>query len=219
MRIGVISEGHADRAVISNILAGTIKIDFSDIMPLRPIYEKDETDKALFNPRTKSSYSVIKEECESKELIDGFLAVEGQDFIVIHIDTAEADRYGVIRPNKNEIKYCEKLRQKVIDQINFWLGDDYTSKILYAVAIEEIDAWVLTIYEDRDSTLVVDAKKKLNRILAKKGIKYNHNPFDYYVAISKPLSKKKDLDARNYMKNNCSLLLFIEEIKSKIVSV
>ncbi len=218
MRIGVISEGHADRAVISNILAGTIEIDFSDIMPLRPIYEKDETDKALFNPRTKSSYSVIKEECESKELIDGFLAVEGQDFIVIHIDTAEADRYGVMRPNKKEDNYCEKLRQKVIDRINFWLGDDYTSKILYAVAIEEIDAWVLTIYEDRDSTLAVDAKTRLNRILTKKGIKYNHNPFDYYAAVSKPLSKKKDLDAGNYMNNNCSLLLFIEEIKSKIIS-
>lgn len=89
MRIGVISEGHADRAVILNILVGVLKIDSSDVISLRPIYEKDETDKALNNPLTKSSYSVIKEECESKNLIDGFLSIEGQDFIVIHIDTAK----------------------------------------------------------------------------------------------------------------------------------
>ena len=75
VRIGVISEGHADRAVISNILMGSLEIDGSDIIPLRPTYGKDETDKALNDPRTKSSYSVIKEECESKELFDGFFLI------------------------------------------------------------------------------------------------------------------------------------------------
>lgn len=217
MRIGVISEGHADRAVISNILTAMVEIDRSDIIPLRPVYEKDETDKALNNPRTKSSYSVIKEECESKELIDGFLSLENQDYIVIHIDTAEADRYGVERPNKKNNNYCEQLRNNVIDQINKWLVNNYSLQILYAVAIEEIDAWVLTIYEDRNSVLIVDAKKRLNRILSKKGIKYTNDPFDYYLGISKPLSKKKDLLSGKYLNNNCSMYFFVEEIKSKIL--
>ena len=218
MRIGVISEGHADRAVISNILTGILEIDRSEITSLRPIYTSDETDKALNNPKTKSSYSVIKEECESKELINGFLSIEGQDFIVIHIDTAEADKYGVNRPGRGSSDYCKKLRQIVIEQINLWLANDYSEQIIYAVAIEEIDAWVLTIHENRDSTIAIDAKKRLNRILSKKGVKYIHDPFDYYWEISKPLSKKKDLSQGKYLINNCSLYLFVEEIKVKILS-
>jgi hypothetical protein len=219
MRIGIISEGHSDRAVISNVLMGLLNNDISDIVPLRPMYEKDETDKSLNDPHTKSSYSVIKEECESKELIDGFLSIEGQDFVIIHIDTAEADRYGVERPDKRDKDYCKKLRQNVIEQINTWLADDYSEKLLCAIAIEEIDAWVLTLYEDRDSTLSIDAKKRLQRVLTKKGIQYLHDPFEYYSKISAPLSKKKNLSNGKYLNNNCSLFLFTEEIKSKILPV
>src|SRR5689334_22478375 len=121
MQIGIISEGHSDRAVISNILVGITGIDHSDIIPLRPVYTKDETDKALDNPKTKSSYSVMKEECEERSLIDGFLAIDGQDFVVLHLDTAEADRYGVDRPSKGS-GYCEALRDLVIKKIESWLN-------------------------------------------------------------------------------------------------
>lgn len=218
MRIGIISEGHADRAVIANILTGLVTgLEMSDIIALRPTYSQDETDKALNDPKTKSSYSIMKEECESKELMDGFFAQDGHDFIVLHIDTAEADKYGVERPEKND-EYCEQLREAVINQINDWLSVDLSDKILYAIAIEEIDAWVLPVYEKKDSTKIVDAKKKLNFILSKKGVKYDHDPFQYYRTISKPLSKKKHIDREKLLTYNCSLNLFYEEVQAKVLA-
>ncbi len=217
MQIGVISEGHADRAVIMNVLVGLTGLNYKEIIPLRPTYTKDETDKALNDPKTKSSYSIMKEECEERNLIDGFLAIEGQDFIVLHIDTAEADRYGVERPNKKEPTYCKDLRNLVINKINSWLNIDLSDNLLYAVAIEEIDAWILTLYEKGDSTKYVDAKKQLGRVLTKNGVKFIQDPFKYYWEISKEFSKKKHISNEIITIQNCSLNLFCKEVVAKVI--
>jgi hypothetical protein len=215
MRIGIISEGHADRAVIENILVGLTGLDKSNIIALRPIYSLDETDKANKDPMTFSSWSVVKEECEERELIDGFLAIEGQDFVVIHFDTAEADQYGVNRPAKSST-YCQDLRSLVIDEINSWLKEDISDQILYAIAIEEIDAWILTIYEKKDSTSSISPKEKLSRILARKGIN-STSDYDNYLKLSKPLSKDKEIKKEKLLDYNCSLKAFFEEIKTKVI--
>lgn len=217
MRIGVISEGHADRAVITNILLGLTGIDSSDIIALRPAYIKDETDKAFDKSKTISSYSIIRKECEDRQLIDGFLAIEGQDFIVLHIDTAEADRYEVARPDRNHPDYCEDLRNLVIEHINAWLNIDLSNELLYAVAIEEIDAWVLALYEKGDSSRYIDAKKRLGRILSKQNIKFLNDAFGYYWSISKGLSKKKNINNETILSNNCSLFLFCKEVQNKVL--
>lgn len=215
MKIGVISEGHADRAVIENILKGLTKLDSSDIIALRPIYNLDETDKAHRSALTFSTWSVIKEECEERELIDGFLSIEDQDFVVIHIDTAEADQYGIIRPVKSST-YCEDLRSLVVDEINSWLKDDISDQILYAIAIEEIDAWVLTIYDKRDSTSSTSPKEKLSWILGKNSVN-STSSYDNYLKLSKPLSKNKEIKKEKFLDYNCSLNAFFEEIKTKVI--
>lgn len=215
MRIGIISEGHADRAVIENILRGLTNLDSSDIIALRPIYNLDETDKAHRSALTFSTWSVIKEECEERELIDGFLSVEDQDFVVIHIDTAEADQYGVKRPAKSST-YCHDLRSLVVDEINSWLKEDLSDQILYAIAIEEIDAWILTIYEKRDSTSSISPKEKLSRILARKDIN-STSDYDNYLKLSKPLSKDREIKKEKLLDYNSSLNAFFEEVKIKVI--
>src|ERR1700760_2803322 len=99
--IGVISEGHSDRAVIVNIIRGITNCEKSDVQSLRPIYTLDATDKGILDEATFSTWSLVKKECEDKKLIEEFLAIEGNDFIVIHIDTAEADEYGIDKPQKD----------------------------------------------------------------------------------------------------------------------
>ncbi|MFZ1529017.1 MAG: hypothetical protein WAT19_09720 [Ferruginibacter sp.] len=215
MRIGVISEGHADRAVISNIITGITGIDRSNIVPLRPIYNYDETDKALLKSEHFSSWSIIKEECESRELINRFFQLDGQEFIVIHIDTAEAEQYGIIRPNKASESYCDELRELVVKQINNWLKDDISNQILYAIAIEEIDAWVLTIYDKTDSTKSAKPKEKLSYLLSRKGIDSTSN-FDNFLKISKPLSKVREIRDGKFLLYNCSLNAFYKEIETKV---
>ncbi len=216
MKIGVISEGHADRAVITNIITGLTGIDRSNIEAIRPIYNYDETDKALISAKAFSTWSVVKEECEKRELIDGFLAFEGQNFVVIHIDTAEAEMYGIKRPDKKSATYCEELRELVVKQINTWLKMEMSDQILYAVAIEEIDAWILTIYDQNDSTASAKPKEKLSRILGKKGINSTSN-YDNFLVISKPLSKEKEIRQGNFLSYNCSLNDFFEEVKVKVI--
>lgn len=216
MRIGVISEGHADRAVITNIITGITGIDRSDIEAIRPIYNIDETDKAIINAQHFSTWSVVKEECESRELIDGFLALEGQDFVVIHIDSAEADQYGIRRPDRNSLSYCAELRSQIIQQINIWFNDDLSENILYAIAIEETDAWILTVYDKSDSTKSAKPKEKLNRILGRLGINSTSN-YDNFLSISKPLSKTREIKRGKCLSYNCSLNAFYEEVCEKVL--
>ena len=216
MKIGVISEGPADRAVVSNILSGFNGIDISDIIAIRPADKYDETDKSALNPMNFSNWSLVREECKSRELINEFLLLEGQDFIVIHIDTAEADQYGITRPNKGLNSYCEDLRNLVIAQINNWLGQDMSEVILYAVAIEETDAWVLTIYDDKDSSKSADPKRKLNFVLNGKKINSTSN-YDNFLSISEALSKPKMLKKEKYLDRNGSLKAFYDEIELKVV--
>lgn len=216
MRIGIISEGHADRAVITNILIGLTGIDPSDIESLRPIDKFDETDKATINPLKFGGWNSVKEECEGRKLIDEFLAIEGQDFIVIHIDTAEADQFGIKRPNKKSGNYGEVLRALVVQKINSWLNKDLNDEILFAIAIEEIDAWILTIYDQNDSTTSATPKEKLSRILGKLEIN-STSDYNNFLMISKPLSKEKDIKKGKFLEYNSSLNAFYEEVNTKVV--
>lgn len=216
MRIGVISEGHADRAVITNILTGLTGLDRNDIIALRPDNNLDETDKANINPLAFSTWSVVKEECETRQLIDGFLEFEDHDFIVIHIDTAEASLYGVTKPNNKSDTYCDDLRALVIQQINAWLKVDISNMILYAIAVEETEAWILPIYSSRDSSKLANPKRMLDYLLGKKGI-ITTSDYSNFLSISKPLSKEREVRKGNYLMYNNSLNAFFEEIKDKVL--
>lgn len=212
MRIGVICEGHSDRAVITNILTGITSLDSSNIDPLRPSNLKDETDKALKRDANSfSTWSVVKEECEKRELIDGFLSFDGNDFVVIHLDSAEASEYGVQRGGDKI-----NLRDQIIEKINSWLNKEMNDSILYAIAIEEMDAWILTIYEKADSTKSAKPKERLSKVLRKYEIDSTPT-FNNYLVLSKVLSKTKELDNAKCLSYNHSLASFYEEVKSKVL--
>lgn len=214
MRIGIISEGHADRAVITNILTGITGIDTSNILALRPIDKYDETDKFNLDPTRFGGWTSVKEECETRILINEFLALEGQDFIVIHLDTAEADEYGIQRPDKSGRHYSETLRQLVIQQITKWLQDDLSSQLLYAISIEEIDAWLLTMYQQSDSSASAKPKEKLQKALRKKGLNSVSDYASYFV-ISKPFAKSRTVKEGKFLHYNYSLQAFYEEVEQK----
>jgi len=219
MTIGVISEGHTDRAVITNILLALTDLDKSDILAIRPDYSQDETDKAKLPPATFSSWSVVKEECESRESIDAFLSLEGQDFVVIHLDTAEAELYGVNRPDKKLADYGEQLRLLVINKINDWLKEDLSSYILYAIAIEETEAWLLPIYEkNKDSLRSAKPKEKLIHRLGQLDVD-SRATYANYLKLSKPLSKNKLIVKDGLLNHNISLRAFYEEIRDKVLPI
>lgn len=216
--IGVIAEGHADRAVITNVLKGTLGIDESNIRPLLPINKTDETDRSRVKDAEEfGGWSSVKNECIEKKIINHFLALDGQDFIVIHIDTAEASQYGIQSIPAKDKDYAPNLRMLVINLIDEWLGEeDIVNSTLHAVAIEEIDAWLLTIYDSgKDSAKSADPKKKLGFILSKKNIDTTSD-YENYLKLSKPLSKSKEVKQYKFPNFNASLKAFIDEIVDKI---
>lgn len=214
MKIGVICEGHTDRAVIRNILKGLKGVDSSQIIPLRPDYSVDETDLAMMTVDNYSNWSLVKAECENQDKIDHFLSIEGHDFVIIHLDADCSDEYGVPKPAKNA-NYSEKMRTAIIAKINEWLGNKFEDQILYAVAIEEIEAWILTIYDKRDSTSSADPKVKLKRLLSRIGIKYQHNHAGF-CEISEKFAKEKNFKKEKYRNYNKSLDDFCQEVENKL---
>ncbi|NGM72836.1 hypothetical protein [Sphingobacterium sp. SGL-16] len=218
--IGVISEGPADRAVITNVLKCTLGIDDANIRALLPINKTDETDRARIKGNDEfGGWSSVKNECIEKKIINQFLAIDGQDFIIIHLDTAEASQYGVLRiPEKND-NYAVNLRELVVEIIDGWLeNQEVIDSTLHAVAVEEIDAWLLTIYDvGKDSCKSTDPKKKLGFILGKNQIN-STSDYDNYLKLSKPFSKPKEVKRNKFSDFNASLKEFINEVITKTKS-
>ncbi|RLJ72510.1 hypothetical protein [Pedobacter alluvionis] len=216
MRIGVISEGHADRAVILNIIKGVTGLDDSDIKAILPIRALDETDKARLKAKEEfGGWSSVKNECEKRTLIDEFLSIEGQDFVVIHLDTAECHEYGVQRPNKKENGYSKKVIELVIDQVNSWLGAISKNSFLYAIAVEETDAWILPIFESKDSSTIYKAKEKLATVLAKKDLN-SKSDYNNFLILSKPFLNSRAVKRGKFLDYNYSLKAFVDEVQTKI---
>lgn len=214
MNIGVICEGNTDRAVLENILKGIKDIDSSQIVAIRPQSDFDETDLANLSEDTFGGWNAVKSECEKRDKIDEFLSLEGNDFVVIQIDSAESDQYGVSKPVKDK-DYSRIHRADIIKKIDYWLHSNYSTNLLYAIAIEETEAWILTIYENRDSTSSADPKAKLKRVLSRLGVQYSHSPKDF-KKISSKFAKKRNYSKFNYFTNNQSLKDFCDEVELKI---
>jgi len=225
MRIGIIAEGKSDVAVITNVLKGTVNIDTSDVSPLLPELEYDETD--LYKMRTEqfSNWTLVKKNCKDREKFNMFFnLVDEEKYIVIQIDTAERFKtgYEITSPDKPRTdfkNYSENLRNNVIEKINSWLDNQYSDKLFYAVTIEETEAWILPLYDNfsQDTSKINTPKEKLFSILDKKFSKKqknkilkNDNKYQQYLQLSKALSKSNFLNAAK--QKNKSLDLFCNSL-------
>jgi hypothetical protein len=220
MKVGIVAEGRGDLAVITNIIKGELNIDSSDITYLLPEYEYDQTDLAVMNKGNFSNWTLVKHKCQNRDDLEEFLNINENSFLVIHIDTAERGNtgYDVNEPkDRNADDYCKCLRTNVILKINEWLESNFSNKIAYAISIEEIEAWVMTIYNENNTSKSTDPKTKLNQLLNKKlskkdkSILSEKNEFKKMKILSSGFSNKKKL---NQVKdNNKSLSLFCESLE------
>jgi len=215
MRIGIISEGTTDQIVIKNIIKAILE-DF-EWTTIKPDLQTDETDIHLKNAAAAGGLSGVKKGCEDEVLLAGFFdqIIEDKDFLIIQIDTAEIEEFGVVRPGKKDNEnYVSDLRENAIGKIKEWINNpEYDEKLVYAISIEELEAWLLTIYEKRDSVKSMSPKERLQRIVGKKGIDSSD---ENYGKLSKDFKKKKKLIG--FCKNNESLLLFVQDLEQQIES-
>lgn len=220
MRIGIIAEGFADANVIKAIVKKLLGYDGADMRVLRPEEAFDETD---LQAMSFSNWQLVLESCKDGEFLGAFFdSLEGDAILIVHVDTAERGQagYDVKEPQRTKgvdyATYSEQLRQNVIQKINALIAEPYREKVVYAIAIEETDAWLIPLFENKagDTASHAGAKETLSKLISadKKRVKTfvdtEHKSLDY-VKLGAELAK----EFKNCRKRNRSLDLFCLDIE------
>jgi len=171
MKFGILAEGKSDCAVLTNLLHGLALIKKnSDVRFLRPVFSLDATDASdqVNIADSFSNWTLVKKDCTEFSKIDNYL--NGENFlgeerkIIIQIDTAECEEkgYDISRPNKKEPNYCEDLRTEVITKIKSWVNKTaIEDQLFFAVCVEETEAWVHALYENKNTANFPDPIKSV----------------------------------------------------------
>jgi hypothetical protein len=221
--IGIIAEGETDQVVIRNILIG-LGIDSDDIRDLRPENRKDLSDLTFEGGYRGGTLQGVKNDCLARTEFELFLGVL-DTFIIVQLDTAECEDsgIGILRPTKlNNLNYASELRQNAVAKVDEWLDNNFKDKLLYAITIEEMESWILTIYlnEEKDKN-----KDTINRINPKEKLQTELNRHKITMKgcrDAKEFAKKQSWSFRK-MKNlnlfitrNKSLYDFTESVREKL---
>jgi hypothetical protein len=214
---GLITEGITDQIVIENILSGFFDDPDIVINPIQPM--RDETDrKRIVN---SGGWTLVFEHCKSDKFQEAF---SFNDYIVIQIDTDTCDDkgYGI---SKNEVgtgreyspeELIEKVCQKLQELIGTDFYNDFSERIIFAIAVHTTECWLLPLYyDDANKSRFKGCLDRLNLALARKkgGFTISAKTPDYYEFISKKYLKKKILMSK--YEDNPSLKIFIEELAKR----
>lgn len=223
MRVGIIAEGRSDFAVLCNILKGAIGLDREFVTPLRPELHRDETD--LHAEGQFSNWGLVRQECLEGAKIDGFLSSPIDDaprWIVIHIDAAEAADYGVPRPADRREEDVEQLREAIAAKMREWLAARASGPLELAIAVEETEAWVLPLFEEKATDRLPNVKERLLRALRdrlsdreRKQILalVNVDRLRFGAEVSARLRKARELD--RCAERNASLKRFVVALRAR----
>jgi hypothetical protein len=227
MRIGVVSEGPADFAVVRNVIKGALGLDGSDVDSIRPELNSDETDLNAPGARSFSNWQIVREECTSGAVIAEYLDFADDRIVVAHVDTAECELQGfdVARPSREREDYVVACREAVLVRAREWLAGRGGDQIVFAIAVEETDAWLLAVYAVKvhgDTGAVVDPKRRLfdrelprtNRLSDRERAQFValRRELDKYGQLSQPLRKFKALSEA--AARNASLDAFVRDLRT-----
>lgn len=226
MEIGIIAEGHADQFVLRNILYA-FDIEKDNIRFLRPELASDETEinskkqKQAFDnedsARDFGSWTNVKNDCEHKHPFTNFFnnPLATEKLMIVQLDTDACAQYGVQEVfNPKNINDFQELRKRVISKIDEWLEEKYKEKLLYAICIRQMDAWVLTLYanaNNKDTGLIAIPKNELNSLKAYQKVKSYKQIRKRYEILSEDFSNKKKL--KKAIEHNQSLKDFVNSIR------
>jgi hypothetical protein len=215
--IRIFAEGPADVAVLENVLHGAFQGEDIEILPVLPELDYDETDraKAHLDPNSFSSRSVIKKECiEKTKLREAVWLSSGQDLIVIHLDAAERHDYNLdLFPNPTSKADCAAITCGVGMKMAEWLHPCEWENLIFAVAVNETDAWLLAHYDDqkKETGTILRPKEAFRNLANKKNMsKKGPSAYRQFQEFSKPLGKRKKLEAA--AERNVSLQLFLRTL-------
>jgi hypothetical protein len=154
LTFGVIAEGPTDQVVIENILLGYFEdqedeLAIQPIQPPRPLTE------------TPAGWGNVFKSLEQK---DHEGALQFNDYLVIHIDTdvQEESGFDVPRRDKGKVLSVSDRVDRVIDRLKQEIDNGFyqsnAHRILFAIAVDSIECWLLPLLYPNKKDAKKDAK-------------------------------------------------------------
>ncbi len=216
--IGLISEGVTDHAIIENILTGFFNNNDLDIRALQPT-----RDYATGAQTSHANWTKVFDWCKSERMAE---ALNFIDYIVIQIDTDVSEDKGFDVPKNIDGKTRDAgamvlATQQKLQWVMGTMFDKYKDKIIFAIAVESIECWVLPLlYSTKPhQQATVNCLQRVNQILIKDGYTIDTKAKNYnniYDKISKDYQKQKLL--KQFYPLNPSLKIFVENLKSTFIN-
>lgn len=213
MEFGLACEGITDQVVLRSILVGHFEDEdlYDNTTFLQPAFDETTRKQEGFG-----NWTLLLKYLREEKFRDDVL---NYDYLLVQVDTDISNEIGFDvshRESDGNDKSSEQLIAdiiiRLIDEINLGQPGFYqenTQKIIFALAVQSIECWLLAHYESGKRALkIVNCYSSLERVLKHK-IEKNH---DFYEKLSAPFQKKKNLTSAR--KNNVSLHLFLENIEA-----
>lgn len=204
---GLICEGETDQTLLKNIIAGWTGNKNLLFPPLQP------------KPDEAGGWTKVFKYCESSDFEGAFSSC---NFIVIQIDTDFMSGDSVGKEYRIDLKdldikqTVEAFREKIIELIGQDFYEEYADRIIFAIAVNEIECWLLPAYfSSKKAEKHVNCIDTLNTVLQKKeGFYIKAKEKNYYEKLARNFRKKKDIE--KYVKQQESFNLFLENLQSAI---
>jgi hypothetical protein len=211
LTVATIAEGPTDQTVIENILLGCFGEDDTEIrhiQPPRPLTETPAGWGHVFKSLERKDYEV---------------ALQYNDYLVIHIDTDVQDQPGFDVPRREkgkELSVSDRVDRvitrlkKNIDTEFYWAN---AYRILFAIAVDTIECWLLQLlYGNKKAAKTTGCLESANQALRKAGrdaLSAGKNKFiPAYEKASSGYRKRKTLiDLHD---KNPSLGLFVKQLET-----
>lgn len=196
--IGLICEGITDHVVIKRVIAGYLGDSDVFVSELQP--KVDPNDK---NKSTPGNWDQVFKYCQSSDFEDA-LKSNPSLYVIIHLDSDVFRTKEVLKKywfdfNKTDgtvlttAEIIDKIKALLIKEIGSKIYDAYSNRILFAIAVNETECWLLPFYETgKQRSKEVNCLNTLNKKISSKfGFTIAKKAPKYYEKVAKPLLKHK----------------------------
>lgn len=210
MKIGIVSEGVSDYAIIKHIVARLLRDKDPNIIPLKPKQKQNGKQNGYCSWRGVFNY--ISGSDDQKLIVEALH--EGCDYVVVQIDTDVCEEYGVSHNQKTSETMWNDVRDKLAEKVH---EDFEKTRLIFAICIDEIECWLIPFVDNKvENCLNTDrCLNILNRDIRQiGGIDKNNKNCDaarkiYETILSKKKKAKEIIRCSQY---NYGFRKFVEQL-------
>ena len=208
----LVAEGKTDHAVLKNILLGYCK---ARQQPREPRITRSHPDEESEFGGWPLTLSFLTDKC----YID---ALQLSENLIVHVDSDALQNEGLIASpmlpdgSIDVLALVPSIHQLLRQKI----GDDdcrkYGDRFIFAIAVREIECWILPLWAENLADKTVGCTAALNNTVSKKGEKYFKTYRGYDEMSAKYRKKNFLLDEGP---KNPSLKIFLEELDRRTITL